>query len=506
MNPSAVLRSIIIFAVIVPLAILLGYQLSNPLTYPSIMLVVIVLGIILLPFILKWHHAWTIVCWNLMVIAFFLPGRLNVGVLIAGLSLSIAILNRAIQGQWSFIRCRSVSYPLIALAVVTVATMQINGGFRARIFGSEDWGSRRYLAILGAILGYFAIVSEPVSPSKAKLMATLFFLSGASAIVSDLIMMGPPSLGFLYAFFPFYDVSLQDEGFNPMGRLENFPLFSQALIWVMLVRYGIRGIFDWHRPWRVVILIGLFGFGLLGGFRSYIVTFGIIFLFQCYFEGIFRTRLAMVLLGGGILAGGFLVVFAERMPMSVQRSLSFLPVKVDPIARLDAQGTMDMRLDMWRVTLPEVPKYLFRGKGFNFSSTDLMLTKTAMRRGLYDIYEATIISGDYHNGILTLIIPLGIYGFVAFLAFCWGSLRVLYANYRYGDPALRLINTFLLTYFLTRLVFYMVFYGEFFLDLMMFTGAIALSLTLNNGVRRKESPAPAPAMERGAMRRRFQPI
>jgi len=69
------------------------------------------------------------------------------------------------------------------------------------------------------------------------------------------------------------------------------------------------------------------------------------------------------------------------------------------------------------------------------------------------------------------------------MAFCVASLRVLYRNYRYSPPELRSINTFLLSYFIGRLLFYLVFYGKFYLDLMLFTGIIGLSLSLNGGVR-----------------------
>ena len=96
-----------------------------------------------------------------------------------------------------------------------------------------------------------------------------------------------------------------------------------------------------------------------------------------------------------------------------------------------------------------------------------------------------MISSDYHQGILTLIIPFGIWGLLAFTAFCVGSVRALYRNYRYSPPELRSINTFLLSFFIGRLIFYLVFYGEFYLDLMLFTGTIGLSLSLNGGIRQE---------------------
>jgi hypothetical protein len=109
-----------------------------------------------------------------------------------------------------------------------------------------------------------------------------------------------------------------------------------------------------------------------------------------------------------------------------------------------------------------------------------------------------MISSDYHQGILTLIIPFGIWGTLAFLAFCAASLRVLYRNYRYSPPEMRLMNTFLLSYFTGRLIFYVILYGEFDLDLMIFTGVIGMSLSLNGGIRQEAAaslPAPVESTE-----------
>jgi UPF0716 family protein affecting phage T7 exclusion len=72
-------------------------------------------------------------------------------------------------------------------------------------------------------------------------------------------------------------------------------------------------------------------------------------------------------------------------------------------------------------------------------------------------------------------------------------LRVLYRNYLYSEPELKSLNTFLLAQFVARLVFYVGFYGQFYLDLMIFTGSVGLSLALNSGVRgpqRVEEAAP----------------
>ena len=108
----------------------------------------------------------------------------------------------------------------------------------------------------------------------------------------------------------------------------------------------------------------------------------------------------------------------------------------------------------------------------------------AVRRGvIYTVDEATLINGTYHQGILTIIIPFGIWGLLLFGWFCWSALKILCRNSRYGSESLRVINVFLLSMFICRLVFFIFLYGQFELDLPVFVGLIGLSISLNGGVK-----------------------
>lgn len=82
-----------------------------------------------------------------------------------------------------------------------------------------------------------------------------------------------------------------------------------------------------------------------------------------------------------------------------------------------------------------------------------------------------------------MIIPFGIWGAIVFVWFILAGFRVTYFNYRYGDPSLRVINTFLFTTFIiTTLQFYG---GSLATGMGFFTGVLGLSVCLNRGVCRK---------------------
>ena len=105
--------------------------------------------------------------------------------------------------------------------------------------------------------------------------------------------------------------------------------------------------------------------------------------------------------------------------------------------------------------------------------------------------------------------PFGAWGAIALLWFWVASLRVLYANYRYGDPAFQTINSFLFAYFVVKIFHFLVIFGGLESDLANFAALIGLSVSINGGIRRPAS-APVPVADQTGSsplaRPRFQPF
>ncbi|MEY2409246.1 MAG: hypothetical protein QOF48_1916, partial [Verrucomicrobiota bacterium] len=137
------------------------------------------------------------------------------------------------------------------------------------------------------------------------------------------------------------------------------------------------------------------------------------------------------------------------------------------------------------------PKYFWIGKGYTATAADYYLTTQAVRLGLMRDFEGSVVAGDYHNGPLSLIIPFGIWGLLAFLFFVAASLHVVVHNFRYGEPARKHINTFLLAFFMTKVVFFFFVFGAVQLDVPALAGIVAFSISLNGGVCRVRVQAPA---------------
>ena len=242
---------------------------------------------------------------------------------------------------------------------------------------------------------------------------------------------------------------------------------------------------------------------LLGGFRSVVIIFLVLFTIQYLLEGLLRTRITLFLMLLGSLGIVLLVLFARQLPLSVQRSLSVLPIEVDAAARADAKGSSDWRVQMWQILVPDIPKYFWIGKGYTASATDYYFAAESTRRGLVLDYEISLVAGDYHNGPLSLLIPFGIWGVIAFAGFVWAGLKVLYLNYKNSPPELKLINTFLLSAFIGRLIFFFSVFGAISLDLTLMAGLVGIGISMNGGVLRKPATAavaePAAASPGGSL-------
>jgi hypothetical protein len=154
---------------------------------------------------------------------------------------------------------------------------------------------------------------------------------------------------------------------------------------------------------------------------------------------------------------------------------------------------------MWEALLPQIPKHLLLGEGYAITMEDfqMMGVGTAGTAGtafqtVDPSQQGLALARDFHNGPLSVVLPFGIWGVIAFLWFMSAGLPVMYRNFRHGNPALRTINTFMWVHYIYLCISFLIFGGSLAVDLMFFSGDLGLSIALNGGVCR---PAPQPVRE-----------
>lgn len=490
-------RALLVYVLILPMALIMGYLLASPTEFGAWAMIGVVLLVLASPLILTRHHAVLFLTWNMTAMAFFLPGQPPFWLVMAGISLLISVFQRALSKEMRFISVPSLTWPLVFLVVVIMVTAKFTGGMGLRLFGSENVGGKRYFWLLAGIAGFFAMIAHPIPAEKATRYTGLFFLGALINTASTLLPFLGPAFYFLFLFFPSDAIGVTETGFDrSIFRLWGTSIAAMSCFFYVLARYGVRETLSLQRPLRPILLLALLTVGSSGGFRSFFILMVLTFALVFYLEGLFKSRYTISLACGVVLVCATLVPLANRLPLSIQRALSVLPLNISPIARYDAAASSEWRLEMWRTVLPQVPEYLWFGKGLGISRGDLELVSEMSRRGRVSSQELSILAGDYHNGPLSVLIPFGIWGAIGLVWFFWASVRALYRNYLYGDPELSKVNTLLLAYFIARIILFCLIFGGFYGDLPIFVGIVGLSIALNHGIRKPAvQPSLAPAAE-----------
>jgi hypothetical protein len=483
----AVTRNHLVFGICLPVAVLLGYTLADIQDSASLTVIFIALAVLAIPVLMKWYHPLLVLGWNAALLP-ALPGRLHFWVFVAMLGLFFAVLNRSVNPQSRFLQPPALTRPVLALTAVVLITAMLTGGIGLRALGSQSIGGKNYIYVLAAVAGFFALSSRPIPEHRAYLFLAMFFLPGLTSLVSRFALWTGIGIDYVGLFFPL-DAPIDALGFDQstdLGatRINSVVLATTSVFCWILARYGIAGTFDFTKPWRFLALVGTVFLGMFGGFRSALLLVALIFFILFCLERLWQTRILWLLVGMMALGGTFLVSFSDKLPWTVQRTLSFLPIDIDPLSKQSAESSTQWRVEMWHQVLPQVPNYLFKGKGYVISADELFMAQEASAFGHGASHERAALAGDYHNGLLSIVIPFGLYGVAAFFWLVIAGARFLYRMYQDSAPELRQINAFLLALFLARILFFVFIYGSLALDLFNFLGILGFSVALNVNVKR----------------------
>ena len=200
-NTFVATRAHIVWGICLPLAILVGYMLADPVDSSSLAVLVLLTAVLSVPLVLKWHHPLLILVWNAAIWPSFLPGAMALWMPLALLTLSFGVMSRATNPTHKFLCPIPLTLSVLLLAAVALGTMIATGGFGARVLGSAKHGGKAYFYIFLAIVGFFALASQRIPPKRAVLFAGLFFISGITEAASDLIyLVGPKAYGLFHIF------------------------------------------------------------------------------------------------------------------------------------------------------------------------------------------------------------------------------------------------------------------------------------------------------------------
>src|SRR6266702_4911138 len=134
-------RSLLIYGICVPLALMLGYLITTPYNFTSFSVVGAVLFLLLIPLLLRWHQVWLFATWNMSAVMFFLPGRPLVWLVLVWISLLIAFVGYILNRERKFLHVPELTWPMVLMVVIVLVTAQFRGGFGLQSLGSQTFGA-----------------------------------------------------------------------------------------------------------------------------------------------------------------------------------------------------------------------------------------------------------------------------------------------------------------------------------------------------------------------------
>ena len=156
-NAINIPKTHLIMGLSLPLAVLLGYFVAEPMELGSMAVVVFVLVVLSIPLLMKWYYPLLVLGWNAAICPSFLPGQPSFWAIMAFIGLLFAVLSRAVSPNARFVIEPSITKPLLVLTAVVVATGLVTGGFGVRMLGASRYGGKRYFYFLAAVAGYFVL-------------------------------------------------------------------------------------------------------------------------------------------------------------------------------------------------------------------------------------------------------------------------------------------------------------------------------------------------------------
>src|SRR5664279_2279191 len=99
-NSAAILRALIIYAICIPLAIVVGFgavSVGNAPSYVNFSAFGMLVLVLCAPILLRWHHPLLVLSWSLPLTVFFLKGSPQVWLPMMAVSLGISVLQRAMN-------------------------------------------------------------------------------------------------------------------------------------------------------------------------------------------------------------------------------------------------------------------------------------------------------------------------------------------------------------------------------------------------------------------------
>lgn len=424
-------------------------------------------------------------CW--MMIPFTLPieGNLNFLPLnftifeISILYVMAYMLLQKIMGREIQIRLGPAFFwiPLAGVLAIQGYHWVQSGDIGIRALGGTGWGGRTYFKLFFYALTVPLICSFSGSSWKDFQRVPLVFFLGTfvDIVPQALTTLFPATAPYVFRIYSGVNIGAYGQeiagAFAGEGvtRIGQFGKVGYALGLVVISYFPFHTWLNPSRFWVLPSLVLAFLASAFSGFRSSIFNFS-----AAVFAGLYATARwrALLLIPAGALAIAAVAASQKVIvdyPHSIQRALSFLPGKWNPVPAGEAKKSSEWREEMRELFFAEYfQKSPLIGLGYHFDPKfaleyqDVYLRIAQLQTNdPYHMVRGFIERRNPHEGDLHLLLTGGVLGMAFFILFCL-SLIVFVLKTLHNTPVRQIapIETWATALVVQQVAAFFVVYGD----------------------------------------------
>ncbi len=287
-------------------------------------------------------------------------------------------------------------------------------------------GGRPYFEIALAFGAFMILSRVQVTDFIAKVFPLFFVIPawciGLLDLVARLVPQVALPLSMMYSGVGAGGVTgvFQQEARLGETRMTGMQFAGSSSVLALCAKYNPLTLFSPLYPLRLVFFTLSIGAIFISGFRSVILFAMVALLLSSILRGNAKD---LWVVGAGMLLGLLALISVQgslvQLPMTVQRTLSWLPGDWSQQAVSDAEGSTRWRVEMWGWAWNDdrILKDRVWGQGFGLSLDDMSLIASSLiagegggtRLGGSD-REDFMIMGSFHSGPLSTIKYIGVVG------------------------------------------------------------------------------------------------
>lgn len=314
---------------------------------------------------------------------------------------------------------------ILLFLIVILATMSYRG-IEFNFLGGKMEGGMFYVRIIAVILLYLTSIRIKTNNNFYIYLFLFFFLSSILPFLSDLLfLLAGPNNSFSKFVEGSTTIKEYSENFQNGGlfRIQSAAILADSILFLIIAFYPFTNHFgNFKFKWKHFLLFILL-FILIGISGHRLALFNLFFVISIFYVFTFGIKKIRKLLYISLLfIISFLIlvyIFYNQFPSPIQRVFSFLPFLSDTAIISDAEASNNFRFLMLIKGFSMIPDYFIIGKGFSFTNYNIDFSDYF---GTIDQFSEI---GVFHNGLMGLIVNLGIFGFILGLYFLFKTLKIV---------------------------------------------------------------------------------